>query len=125
MLELDRLKKEWKAGSRGAPYWALSYCRHKRKRIPGWVLDAIGLDGAQAGIEEWKRKSKTRRYQQQQQDLSIHAIVIHFRRHGLTWEKAYEKAAEVAGTLDGTALTIDRAKNAYVRVRRNEKRKLV
>ncbi len=124
MRELDRCKNEWKSGSRGAAYWALSYCRHKKMKIPEWVLDAIGLEAAQAGIEDWKSRSKTRRYQQQQQDLSVHRIVLDFRAQGATWEQSYEKAAEVAGTFDGSVLTIDRAKNAYIRVRRKEKRKL-
>jgi hypothetical protein len=123
--ELDRLRKEWKAGSRSAPYMALMYCRHERKKIPDWALEAIELDGAQAGIEDWKRKSKTRRYHQPNQDRSIHATVLDFRRQGLTWEKAYQKAAETVGTWDGSMLTVDRVKNAYVRVRRLEKRKLV
>jgi hypothetical protein len=124
--ELDRLKKEWKAGRRHAAYLALGYCRRAKRAIPKWVLDAVEIDGHEAAVKKFKNEMESRNYRQRVQDRSVHATVLDFRAQGMTWEKAYEKAAIVAGTFDGTELNAETAKNAYIRVRRLEKaRKLV
>ncbi len=126
MRELDRLKKEWRAGSRVAAYTALVHCRRAKVAIPDWVLDAIEFDGHEVAVQKFRKEMESHHYRQSQQDRSIHQQVLDWRERGLTWERAYEKTAETAGTFDDSKLTSDRVKNAYVRIRRLEKsRKLV
>jgi len=114
--ELDRLKKEWQEGSRYAPYHAL-FCLNRAKKIPDWIMDAF-IPELQNLLQEEMKKRGSRRYRQHEQDKNIYSSVLDFRRNGLTWERAYERAAETAGVYDGTELNRDRVHNAYVRVRR-------
>jgi hypothetical protein len=121
VTDLDYYKKKCKAGDRGAAYIALGLCRRAKKTIPMWVLDAIEIDGLERYVQDWKKKVETPRYRQAQQDRSVYLTVLDFRAQGLTWDKSYEKAARIVGTWDGTELNAERAKNAYIRVRRLEK----
>jgi hypothetical protein len=127
--ELKRLQKQWKRGDRFAPFFALSHCIARKITPPFWALDAAMIFGLECRIKEQREKYKSRRYQQRQQDSSLHSMVVDWRRWNklehaknptikkLTWEKTCEQVAEI---FPGK-LTAGQVWNAYIRVRRLEK----
>lgn len=119
MRELVELERQWMAGNRFAPCQAL-FVLNRAKKVPDWIIEWL-VPELQAKLQEEMKKRDTRRYRQRQQDQNIYQSVLTFRHNGMTWEEAYEKAVETAGVYDGTVLNRDRVKNAYVRVRRQQK----
>src|SRR5262249_45139501 len=122
--QLEYLRRSFEAGSAFAPLFAIQFCREKRikNRIPEWALDAVVLPAIHEALKNGD-VLKSRRWQQAMQDRDVHAAVLDARANGLTLEKSYEHAAASVTTFDGTVLTTDRAKNAYIRVLRKERGK--